>query len=342
MMLFGRRRLLRNKLLKPIRDGRAVAPLRAFGKLELATEYVEVGCEDPEQARAFRIWVDDGWKRLQSRFQNETPQIRQHRLLLSVDSGHVWIVGCLWNSSDRRSEQGSQRNFPFTLFVVVPAPTRSRGLAMASTFCLPMWEQMEGALPTLVQASDRSECRRLIQRRAVVVDTSRAAGRGDPLAAAERIGLGSWLEQLVSEKGLIDELLSNLQRQVAKFVGSRGREALVWRLPLATGVEQAPQLAAWSIWLERNLRRRAREFGLFLPMEPAGWASEMRAVLRGILPEDFVSLSASASHVDHALGLCLTVLAVAATRRGAPVGLSKEELCSSAQTLAAFARRSIL
>ncbi len=342
MMFFGRRRSLRNKLLKPIGDGRAVAPLRAFGKLELATEYVEVGCEDPEQARAFRIWVDGGWKRLQARFQNETPQLRQHRLLLSVDSGHIWIIGCLWNSSDRRSEQGSQRNFPFALFVVVPAPTRSRALASASSFCGPMWEQMEGALPTLVQASDRSECRRLIQQRAVVVDTSRAAGRGDPLVAAERIALGSWLEQLASGEGSIDELLSNLQRHVAKFRRTRGRDALVWRLPLAASLEQAPQLAAWSTWLEQNLRRRAREFGLFLPMEPAGWAWEMKAVLRGILPEDFVSLSASASHVDGALGLCMTAPAAAATRRDAPVGFSKEELCRSARTLAAFARRPIL
>ncbi len=352
-MVLGRFRSLQKRLLRLTGRGVAV-PLRAYGKLELAPEYVDVGCDELPAGRNFRTWINEGCKRLQAQFQNDRAagstgsagvRLRRHRMLLSVEGGRIWVVGCLWHSSDKRSEQGSQRNFPFVLFALVPAPAkksrRTSGLPAAAAFCTPLWEQMEQVYPSLTKSRDRADCTRLIRQRAVLVDAAHEAAEADPLVAAENIQLAQWVEAITAEGGSSDGLFWALQRRVAEFRRSKGRDARVWRLPLAINLGTLAQLGSWLFWLDGNLGCRSGEFGFLLPIDSSGCSAEFTVLLRRVGSADFESLSANPPHVDRALGPPLIQTYVG---NAAPVGRESfvrvlmADVPPSSRSLAAFAR----
>jgi len=291
------------KLLPPIGPGgRPAAPLRAYGKLELAPEYVDVGCDDRPEARKVRAWIGDGCKQLEPLFGKDPLRLASHRIVLTLDGGRVWAVACLWNSRDRRSDQDSQRSFPFVLFVLVPSPRRKPRLSRAGVYCEPLWSQLEHMYPTVTEAADRTECAALIRRQAVVVDSAREAAETDPLAAAEQIPVGQWLDGLgVGDERLSEVFLGELRWHVVESrLGGVGGRA--WRFPLAEGLDTLGQMGGWLTWLERNLGEMPADFALFLPTEPSVRLRQLGILLRKVRAADFVGLSADPGHVDRVLG----------------------------------------
>jgi len=306
-MMFGRS--LQGRLLVQGASRRWFAPLRAYGKLEIAPEYVEVGCDDQPEAKTFRAWLRDGWNVLSQAPRQQALRLRQHRLVLATDGGKAWTVACIWHSGDKRSEQGSQRPYPFALFVIVPAPDRTQAepsargtLSCLPGFCMPLWEQMEQALPTLQASPDRAACTALIRRQTISLAEDVLAVTTDLRRAAAQMELAAWLAAVQRGPDVLEGALLRLARQLTEHRRSRGKAPDVWRVPLLPGPALEPQVVTWLRWFETNLQRPPAEFTLLWPIEDLAGSRDLSLIPRAARPEDFAGLSSEPAHVDWVQG----------------------------------------
>jgi hypothetical protein len=212
------------------------------------------------------------------------------------------VVGCLWDSRDKPGPHGGGRHFPFTLFVIVPAPKKTERLASVVPCCGWLWGQMERVLPDLKGAPDRDRCEQLAKEVPPFADTT-AGANPDPLSAADQARLAGCLTSMLPGDGSSGGLWPVLDLQAREFREGRGNSA-AWRLPIIESMGVLGQVDNWTRWLDNSLSGYPGEFGLFLPTDAAVRPSYLGLLLRQVRPEDFAVFSGDPVHVEHVLGKC--------------------------------------
>ncbi|HEY3245383.1 MAG TPA: TagF domain-containing protein [Phycisphaerae bacterium] len=281
--------------LRPQRDGPAV--LRAFGKLPVSREFIHV--EDGEgAARAFAEWLGAGhdtWVAAHSDASAGPAAARgamlTGRLVARLPRFEsLWIVASIWPSHDQ-----APRQFPFTLYVVLPAaglPVEPAGRWAA---CVPLWERFDQIFPEL-QRGDLDGVQASLREQRINSGAGDAAALLQECAAqAAGVPLKGWLAALGGEAAR-DPLawLWWLQRIAEEWCSDDAqRVALAARFPLSTAHPQAPQLVSWLGWLELQCRAVARRSSLMLPVAPDAGAA-LSLLENPLRPDDFQLLTSDA------------------------------------------------
>ena len=90
--------------------------LHLHGKLPIYKDFISTGFTE-DGAKEFRDWIGNGFSRRWSTVEEyKGTEIPLHTFLLPLPGGKRSVVGALWGSHD----EGGLRQFPFTLFSVVP------------------------------------------------------------------------------------------------------------------------------------------------------------------------------------------------------------------------------
>lgn len=276
-MIFGWS--LRRRLVQRSPAGQAVVPVRAFGKLPIASEFIDVNCEDPPAARALRDWVVNGWRPLEESNVADRPALLPHHFAFSTDSRRAWSFGTIIASHDKPGAQGHRREYPFTLQVVLPAAgdraRPDRMLLSAGGF----WMHLDALRSALLATADRAACVAEVRgaRFALPPDV-----REQTDGALANIELQRWCAALETTP---PQLAAALQATLAR---ARANQQPVWRLPIAPRLPIGPQAAAWLLWLVTNLRPGTRELALLMESEQP---TEACIVVGGFLPQHFRILS---------------------------------------------------
>lgn len=291
-MIFGNS--LRRRLLEAGPDGRPRVVVRAFGKLPVASEFIDVGCDDLPYAQAFRTWIGDGWKLLEQATASNASAFAVHHVFLTFDNGKVAVIGNVWDSTDRPSQQGSSRRFPFALFVILPADGARGILRNVAPLGVRVGQQLKALRATLGDSADRAECATRIRGlRVALGDGPEDVQLAD---AAGQTRLADWAAGLPGAPSLA-EFASGLANFAAFHRRQEKQRRAVWRLPLATGVDTWTQAAAWLHWLDQNMSPRG-DVGVFVPAEASETGPHEIAVAGGSAQgSDFVLLSGDAEVV---------------------------------------------
>jgi len=303
MTIFGRLSSLKRKLLVSNGPGgRLAAPLRAYGKLAIAEEYLEIGCDDLQTAKEFSTWVHDGINYCWRVFGNDPVHLRQHRLLLTTDRGRIWIVACLWDSRDKRSDQGHQRSYPFTLFIVVPALVRAVHLADVGVACEPIWRELEQHYEHVRTLGGRSECISWVRSRSVRVRDWSPDLAASWLGPAAAIRLRDWLATYAGPSADLEAFIAGLQHRLLQHRRGGGPEQAVWRVPLSSSLGTGAQCACWISWLSRNLGKLPQDLTVFVPQQRVGSQFDLCVILRPPEVGDFVCLSTDEERIKRGMG----------------------------------------
>jgi len=338
-MLLDRLTSLRRKLLTVVGpSGREEAPLRAYGKLEFHEEYLRVGCDGLPAASAFASWMDGGVARCERVLGKNAFRVQRHRLLWSTDRGRIWVVACLWDSRDRRSEQGHQRNFPFALFVIVPAPDRNVPWHFAPALCSAIWSGLERRFDSVSAASTRAEFDARVRSNCVPGLPKSDDCDPDPQGVAKTTRLADWFAALLDQSVTREAFYMALQRGLLEFRNSRGSKPLIWRMPIAARWDSIGQTANWFRWLQVNLESCWTDFAVHLPSETAENKLDAAIVLRGSVAEDFALLLEEPGQVDSSLPPRLADGAFLPPGHDGFVRILEGKLPPASATLAEFAK----
>ncbi len=304
MSLFGRLSSLRRALLPRIGPGgREAAPLRAYGKLEFDKEFLTVRCDDLPLARSFTSWVHDGFNYSVSLCGDSGVMLNRHRLMFSVDRGRVWIVACIWDSHDQRSDQGHQRSYPFTLFIVVPAIEGPKGeRSHIGAACGPLWLAMERAYDRLVTMDSRGEFLLRARGESIEVNVDEWDSTANWEVVGQGVQLSDWLAGFGGSLNSPDAVLGALQQALLRNHRTAGRDPDVWRLPLADKLGVPLQLDCWLSWLGHNLGDMPPEFAALVPVERSAGRLDLSVARRSMHTQDFIGLCDNPNRVDAALG----------------------------------------
>jgi hypothetical protein len=281
-------------------DGRESAPLRAYGKLNFAAEYLRVHCDDHPAGRSYTAWVDDGFNRAESLFGRGGFRLRAHRLVFAAERGRTWVVASIWDSTDRPNDQNTGRVFPFTLFAIVPSSNPKRSCPAVGAACGGIWSGLDAAYPHLSAAEGRGKFADRVRLTPLRLPGSDDSSSGVRPAGAGDVRLRDWLRGAVGGESGAEGLLAALQRSLLEYTRTKGASPTRWRLPLAGDVDPLVQLDAWLEWLDRNLGCAWDEFSVILPSSLDATRNELCVVLGARRPEDFILLSSSDGQLDQA------------------------------------------
>ena len=96
--------------------------LHLYGKLPIYKDFISSGFTE-EGSKDFRDWLGNGFSRRWSVLDEyKGTEIPLHTFLFALPGGKRSVAGALWGSHD----EGGLRQFPFTLFSVVPAGQAGR------------------------------------------------------------------------------------------------------------------------------------------------------------------------------------------------------------------------
>ncbi|MFN7987839.1 MAG: TagF domain-containing protein [Thermoanaerobaculia bacterium] len=281
-------------LFSKLKDGLAGAdgppkletyPLNVYGKLPIYKDFISSGFTE-EGSKDFRDWLGNGFSRRWSLLEEyKGSEIPLHTFLLPLPGGKRSVAGTLWGSHD----EGGLRQFPFTLFSVVP-----QGRPVADPFvALSCLETFEGRAAYVR--------RNFLQGRTVASFYDEFRGARIELAVkrpgkiaesvekeAKGVLLGEFAESLLGP-GAAAEWPRFLARLRTACSHAPGEGAGAVRIPLGNQLPAELQLQVWLTWLEGE--------GVLQGRGPAGTlvcraGGRSRAVLffRDLRAEDFLLL----------------------------------------------------
>ena len=258
-------------------------PLHLYGKLPIYKDFISSGFTE-EGSKDFRDWLGNGFSRRWSLLEEyKGVEIPLHTFLFALPGGKRSVAGALWGSHD----EGGLRQFPFTLFAVVP-----QGKAVADPFV---------ALSYLDVFEERAAYIRRNFRQGRTVSAFYESFRGARIEVAVKkpakiaegvekeargVTLGDFAESLLGSTALAD--WPRFIARVKAACASPGGAGAV-RLPLGNLLPAELQVQTWLSWLSRD--------GAFEGAAPVGSlvsraGGRSRAVLffRDLRPEDFLLL----------------------------------------------------
>ena len=260
-------------------------PLHLYGKLPIYKDFISSGFTE-EGSKDFRDWLGNGFSRRWSLLEEyKGSEIPLHTFLLPLPGGKRSVAGALWGSHD----EGGLRQFPFTLFSVVP-----QGRPAADPY---------DALSYLEVFDERAAYirRNFVQGRTVAsfYESFRGARIEIPVKRPGKIAEGIEKEAKGSTLADFAESLfgpaaaavwPGFLSKVRSACGhAPGEGAGAVRLPLGNLLPAEVQVQMWLSWLENS--------GVIGDRGPSGTlvcrsGGRSRAVLlfRDLRPEDFLLL----------------------------------------------------
>jgi type VI secretion system ImpM family protein len=259
--------------------------LNLHGKLPIYKDFINVGFTE-EGTKDFRDWLGNGFSRRWSLLEEyKGSDIPLHTFLLPLPGGKRSVAGALWGSHD----EGGLRQFPFTLFSVVP-----QGRPAADPFVALSFLEVFGERAAYIR-------RNFVPGRTVAsfYESFRGARIEIPVKRPGKIAEGVEKEAKGSTLADFAESLfgpaaaAAWPRFLAKVKSAcshaPGEGAGAVRIPLGNLVPAEVQVQMWLTWLENA--------GVVGDRGPSGTlvcraGGRSRAVLlfRDLRPEDFLLL----------------------------------------------------
>ncbi len=258
-------------------------PLHLYGKLPIYKDFISSGFTE-EGSKDFRDWLGNGFSRRWSLLEDyKGVEIPLHTFLFALPGGKRSVAGALWGSHD----EGGLRQFPFTLFAVVP-----QGKAVADPYV---------ALSYLDVFEERAAYIRRNFRQGRTVSSFYESFRGarievpvkKPAKIAEGVEkeargvtLGDFAESLLGPAAQAD-WPRFISRVKSSCTTSGGAGAV--RIPLGNLLPAELQVQTWLSWLSGE---GALEAGAPVGSLVCRSGGRSRAVLffRDLRPEDFLLL----------------------------------------------------
>lgn len=266
-------------------------PLHLYGKLPIYKDFISSGFTE-EGSKDFRDWLGNGFSRRWSVLEEyKGVEIPLHTFLFALPGGKRSVAGALWGSHD----EGGLRQFPFTLFAVVP-----QGKAVADPFValsyLDVFEERAAYIRrNFRQGRTVSSFYESFRGARIEVPVKKAAKIAEGVEKEARgVTLGDFAESLLGTSALADwpRFVSRVE---ASCASSGGAGAV--RLPIGNLLPAELQVQIWLSWLSRE--------GALEGSAPVGSlvsraGGRTRAVLffRDLRPEDFLLLHPDATDYE--------------------------------------------
>lgn len=259
--------------------------LNLYGKLPIYKDFISSGFTE-EGSKEFRDWLGNGFSRRWSLLEEyKGAEIPLHTFLLPLPGGRRSVAGALWGSHD----EGGLREFPFTLFSVVP-----QGRAVADPFValsfLEVYEERAAFIRRVFGAGKTlSSFYEMFRGARVDVPIRKPAKIAEGVEKEARaVTLGDFAESLLgpSAPGEWPRFLARLKTACGHPPG-QGAGAV--RVPLGNLLPAELQVQVWLTWLEGQGALEDRTPSGALVCRAGG---RSRAVLffRDLRPEDFLLL----------------------------------------------------
>ncbi len=259
--------------------------LHLYGKLPIYKDFISSGFTE-EGSKDFRDWLGNGFSRRWSPLEEyKGTEIPLHTFLLPLPGGRRSVAGAVWGSHD----EGGLRQFPFTLFAVVP-----QGKAVADPFValsfLEVFEERAAYIRrNFVQGRTVASFYESFRGARIEVAVKRPAKIAEGVEKEARgVTLGDFAESLLGPAaaaqwpGFLDRV-----KKACSHAPGEGAGAV--RLPLGNLLPAELQVQIWLTWLEGE--------GVLADRSPSGTlvcrsGGRSRAVLffRDLRSEDFLLL----------------------------------------------------
>lgn len=267
--------------------------LNLYGKLPIYKDFISSGFTE-EGTKDFRDWLGNGFSRRWSVLEEyRGEEIPFHTFLFALPGGKRTVAGALWGSHD----EGGLRQFPFTLFSVLPQgrPISDPFVALS---CLEVFAQkadfirrnfLHGrTVASFYEAFRGARIEVPVKRPVRIAEGVEKEARG--------VVLGDFAESLFGENA-VAEWPRFLTRLRTACRHSQGPGAGALRLPLGNLLPAELQVQIWLTWLEAE--------GCLADRGPSGTlicrsGGRSRAVLlfRDLRPEDFLLLHPTRSDYE--------------------------------------------
>lgn len=259
--------------------------LHLYGKLPIYKDFISSGLTE-EGAKEFRDWLGNGFSRRWSTVEDyKQTEIPLHTFLLALPGVKRAVAGALWGSHD----EGGLRQFPFTLFSVVPSGRPAADPLIALSFLEVFEERAAYIRRTFVPGRTLASFYEGFRGARIEIPVKRPAKIVEGVEKeAKDVTLGDFAESLLGE-GAAAEWPRFLERLRAACDQAPGSGAGAVRIPVGNLLPAALQVQLWLTWLEAE--------GAFRHRAPSGTlvcrsGGRSRAVLlfRDARPEDFLLL----------------------------------------------------
>jgi type VI secretion system ImpM family protein len=302
--------------------------LHLYGKLPIYKDFISTGFTE-EGSKDFRDWLGNGFSRRWSVLEEyKGAEIPLHTFVLPLPGGKRSVAGALWGSHD----EGGLRQFPFTLFSVVPQGKPAADPFVALSF-LEVYEERAGyirrtyqpgkTLASFYEAFRGARVDLPVKRPGKIAEVVEKEARG--------VTLGDFAESLLGPAAPA-EWPRFLKRVRSACGHPQGVGAGAVRIPLGNLLPAEIQVQLWLTWLEGE--------GVFADRGPTGTlvcrsGGRSRAVLffRDLRPEDFLLLHPERTDYEF-----VEETAPAAGAGGDPAGEESAPPAGWGGSLAAFLR----
>jgi type VI secretion system ImpM family protein len=259
--------------------------LHLYGKLPIYKDFISSGFTE-EGAKEFRDWLGNGFSRRWSLLEEyKGTEIPLHTFLFPLPGGKRSVAGALWGSHD----EGGLRQFPFTLFSVVPQGRPAADPLVALSF-LEVFEERAGnirrnylqgrTVASFYESFRGAKIELPVKRPGKIVEGVEKEAKG--------VTLGDFAESLLGPAATA-EWPRFLARVKTACGHARSEGAGAIRLPLGNQLPAELQVQLWLTWLEGEGALGDRGPSGTLVCRSGG---RSRAVLffRDLRPEDFLLL----------------------------------------------------
>ncbi len=263
--------------------------LHLYGKLPIYKDFISTGFTE-EGSKDFRDWLGNGFSRRWSLLEEyKGTEIPLHTFLLCLPGGKRAVAGVLWGSHD----EGGLRQFPFTLFSVVPQGRPAADPFVALSHLEVFEERAAYIRRNFLQGRTVSSFYEGFRGARVEIPVKRPARIAEGIEKeAKGVTLGEFAESLFGAAAA-SEWPGFLARLRSACAGSKGEGAGAVRLPLGNLLPAELQVQVWLTWLSGE--------GVLDERGPSGTlvcrsGGRSRAVLffRDLRPEDFLLLHPTA------------------------------------------------
>ena len=265
--------------------------LHLYGKLPIYKDFISSGFTE-EGSKDFRDWLGNGFSRRWSLLEEyKGTEIPLHTFLLPLPGGKRSVAGVLWGSHD----EGGLRQFPFTLFAVVP-----QGRPVADPFVALSYLEVFEERAAYIRRNFRhgrtvSSFYESFRGARIEVPVKRPARIAEGVEKeAKGVTLGDFAESLLGPAAPA-EWARFVSRVRSSCANSGGAGAV--RIPLGNLLPAELQVQIWLSWLSRE--------GVLEEGAPVGslvcrTGGRSRAVLffRDLRPEDFLLLHPEATDYE--------------------------------------------
>lgn len=265
--------------------------LHLYGKLPIYKDFISSGFTE-EGSKDFRDWLGNGFSRRWSLLEEyKGSDIPLHTFLLLLPGGKRSVAGTLWGSHD----EGGLRQFPFTLFSVVPQGRPAADPFVALSYLDVFEERAAYIRRTFQQGRTLASFYEGFRGAKIELPVKRPGKIAEGVEKEARgVTLGDFAESLLGPSALSD-WPRFISRVKASCASSGGAGAV--RLPIGNLLPAELQVQTWLSWLSREgALEGAAPVGCLVSR--AGGRSRAVLFFRDLRPEDFLLLHPDATDYE--------------------------------------------